>query len=220
MGKINDSIKALKDLLYLRRKKDFQDKQLSERQQVDLFKIYSPETIDGIIHIGKYSYVAANTFISDCEIGNFSSIGPNCVIGGGQHPLNWPSTSPVFYNPDKITIDSFVTEHAYPLERERIRIGNDVWIGANAYVRNGISIGDGAVIAAGAVVVSDVLPYSIVGGVPARLIKKRFPDEIIEKLLALKWWDRDINELRKLQPYFASDDIKAFIHAFTNKTES
>ncbi|MCL4154773.1 UNVERIFIED_CONTAM: hypothetical protein GTU68_004383 [Idotea baltica] len=81
---------------------------------------------------------------------------------------------------------------SYPRKGDLI-IGNDVWIGYNATIMAGITIGDGAIIATNATVVKDVAPYTIVGGNPAREIRKRFSDKEIEKLLDLKWWDRDIN---------------------------
>jgi virginiamycin A acetyltransferase len=80
----------------------------------------------------------------------------------------------------------------YPRKGNLI-IGNDVWIGYNATIMAGVTIGDGAIIATNATVVKDVAPYTIVGGNPAREIRKRFSDDTIEKLLDLKWWDRDID---------------------------
>jgi tetrahydrodipicolinate N-succinyltransferase len=83
-------------------------------------------------------------------------------------------------------------------------IGNDVWIGAGAFVRQGVTIGDGAIVAAGSVVIRDVLPYAIVGGIPAHLIRYRAEQETIRKLLAWRWWDLPIPELTKLRDLFGS----------------
>ena len=83
-------------------------------------------------------------------------------------------------------------------KEESTIIGNDVWIGAKAIIRSGVTIGDGAVIGAGAVVTKDVPPYAIVAGVPAKIIRYRFDEELRKALLAAKWWDRDMTELRTL----------------------
>jgi tetrahydrodipicolinate N-succinyltransferase len=90
-------------------------------------------------------------------------------------------------------------------------IGHDVWIGANAYVKDGVNIGNGAIVAAGSVVTRDVPPFAIVGGVPAKCIRLRFSEEQIDKLLELKWWDWTEADLRKAQAWFAQDDITAFL---------
>ena len=141
-----------------------------------------PETL---IHIGKYTYINSG-FIYSCWIGKFCSIGHNVSIGPGEHWVDRVSTFPVNnivcgvkdpseFKPGKIT-----------------KIGNDVWIGNNAVILQGKTVGDGAIVAAGAVVTKDVPPYAIVAGVPARIIKYRFDNETIEKLLQLGWWDKDI----------------------------
>ena len=96
-----------------------------------------------------------------------------------------------------------------------VSIGNDVWIGANAILLDGISVGDGAIIAAGAVVAKNVAPYSIVGGVPASLIKKRFSDDMIKRLIDFRWWDKDTSWLKKNHQYFNEPD--AFFETFLNE---
>jgi acetyltransferase-like isoleucine patch superfamily enzyme len=98
--------------------------------------------------------------------------------------------------------------YADPEKRYAVVVGNDVWIGTDAILMAGITVGDGAVIAAGAVVTKDVAPYSIVGGVPAKEIKKRFDNEKIESLLSLKWWDKDEKWLRENGSRFM--DVDAF----------
>jgi carbonic anhydrase/acetyltransferase-like protein (isoleucine patch superfamily) len=98
---------------------------------------------------------------------------------------------------------TFATEDRFS-ELPRTTIGNDVWIGARAMVLDGVTIGDGCVIAAGSVVTKNIEPYSIVGGIPAKLIRKRFSDEVIELLLTWKWWNLPVETLRQLGPEFAA----------------
>jgi acetyltransferase-like isoleucine patch superfamily enzyme len=156
--------------------------------------------------IGDYTYVSTGTLIQSADIGKFCSIGPYTVIGYGNHPANFISTSPMFYHTGDIFGKTFAAKEAFETY-ERVAIGNDVWIGANVYIKNGISIGDGSIIAAGAVVVKDVPPYAIVGGVPAKLIRYRFSEEIIKAFLNIKWWNWSHETLQKKQHYFVTHDI-------------
>jgi serine acetyltransferase len=96
-------------------------------------------------------------------------------------------------------------------EKKPIHIGHDVWIGARVFIRDGVKIGNGAVVAAGSVVVKDVPDYAIVGGVPAKIIRYRFSEEMIAELLNLKWWEWPEEKLRKAQPYIAQKDVRKFI---------
>jgi len=125
-----------------------------------------------------------------------TTIGRYCSIAGGvrivnhNHPLSFKGTSGLFFNPALGLCDRWLVEH-HPLE-----IGNDVWIGANAVVMPEVSrIGDGAVIGAGAVVGKDVPPYAVVLGNPGRVVKYRFPPEVIARLLEEEWWEKDVDEL-------------------------
>lgn len=143
--------------------------------------------------IGSYSYMGSNCKIHYTSIGKFCSIGSDVKIGLSNHPTEtFVSTSPYFYLPNFNGDSSFVNKQ-YFNPTKPIRIGNDVWIGANVLINDGVNIGDGAIIAAGAVVTKDVEPYSIVGGVPAKVIKMRHTNEQREKLIALKWWDKDLD---------------------------
>lgn len=157
--------------------------------------------------IGKYSYVGSNCWIINSQIGRFCSIAGNVMIGGGKHPLNYVSTSPVFYSQRNVLKKSFNTTDFK--EFEKTVIGNDVWIGSYAFIKGGVKIGHGSVIGAHAVVTKDVEPYSIVGGNPARLIKKRFEDTIIERLLKTKWWDCNDDLLNKSALHFM--DVESFL---------
>ncbi len=160
------------------------------------------------VELGDLSYIADNACISRARIGKFCSIGPNVKIGFGTHPANtFVSTHPVFFSTLKQAQVTFA-DREYFKEYAVTEIGNDVWIGADALLIDGVKIGDGAIVAAGAVVAKDIPPYAIVGGVPAKLIKYRFEENQIERLLILKWWDRDLAWLRKNYRIF--HDIKLF----------
>ena len=147
----------------------------------------------------KHSFCGYDCEISNCEIGSFTSIANGVVIGGGMHPIDWVGTSPVFYE-GRDSVSAKFSE----FQREGVKttlIGHDVWIGRNALIKQGVTIGNGAVIGMGSVVTKDVAPYAIVGGNPAKLIRYRFPEEIVSKLIASEWWELDENDLKK----FAKD---------------
>lgn len=149
--------------------------------------------------IGKYSYIGNNSFVSDTDIGSFTSISTDCYIGGTNHPIDWVSTSPVFHKWENIMKKNFA-RHEFKIFK-RTYIGNDVWIGNRVMIKAGIRIGDGAVVGMGSIVTKDVGPYEIWAGNPARLIRKRFDDEIIKKFERMKWWewdDKDIEASAKL----------------------
>lgn len=150
------------------------------------------------VKIDDYTYLAQNSWISHTAIGRFCSIGPNFFCGWGVHPINAISTSPMFYSTRKQN-GYTLCEKDKLIERKQIIIGNDVFIGANVTILDGISIGDGAIIGANSIVNKDVAPYSIVGGCPAKLIRYRFNEEQIEKLLTLKWWNWNFEKLKVIE---------------------
>jgi len=163
-------------------------------------------------HIGRYTYIASNSHLTNCTIGSYCSIGPDLLAGLGKHPSStFISTHPSFYAPINTSPISYVNEQRFT-EFERILIGNDVWIGARVTIIDGICIGDGAILAAGAVVTKDVEPYSIVGGIPAKKIRNRFNDEQIKFLLNLRWWDKDEGWIKSNACYF--DDIDKLMAEF------
>lgn len=161
--------------------------------------------------IGYASYVSDHSFIKNTVIGRYTCIANEVMTVAGNHPTSFVSIHPAFYSlaqePSYVKQSKF--EDFKYLDSEKrisIKIGNDVWIGARATILEGISIGDGAVVAAGAIVTKDIPPYAIVGGVPARVIKYRFNEEIIQKLLKLKWWEKDQEWIQNHADDF--DDVK------------
>lgn len=157
--------------------------------------------------VGKYTYISAKSSVVYAKIGNFCSIASNVGIGGGAHMLDAVSTSPVFNKGRNLFGTNFANIDFLPYKTTII--GNDVWIGNRALILQGVTIGDGAVVGAGSVVTKDVEPYAIVAGNPAKVIRKRFDEETIEKLLELKWWDMPDEEIKKYGKYF-SDPAELF----------
>jgi probable biosynthetic protein (TIGR04098 family) len=139
-------------------------------------------------------------------VGRYCSIAAGATfVLGGQHHTGRLTTFPL-----GAAFGSIQAEEL-PHSRGDIVVGSDVWIAANATVLSGVTVGDGAVIGAGAVVVDDVAPYAIVFGNPARPIRKRFPDHVVERLLQLKWWDLEPERVRALQPVLYGNDVEALI---------
>jgi virginiamycin A acetyltransferase len=145
--------------------------------------------------IGRYSYIADRSNINNVELGKFCSIGPNFTAGLGTHPTKTISSSPYFYSVGALN-NPFIKDNAGFVEYKRIKIGNDVWIGANVLVVEGIEIGNGAVIGAGSVVTKNIPAYAIAGGVPCKVIKYRHNDIVMQKLINLNWWDKDEDWIR------------------------
>ena len=154
--------------------------------------------------IGAYSYVSNNCNVFHTSIGKFTSIGLGCNIGGGEHPLDWVSTSPAFqagrtfkYGFEGITFNPY----------KETKIGNDVFISPQVIIKTGVRIADGAVIGAGAVVTKDVGPYEVWAGNPAKCIKKRFTDDVIEEFQRIKWWDFGDDKIKKYAKFFNQPEI-------------
>lgn len=137
--------------------------------------------------IGSHTFINTNTTITKSNIGNYCSIGSYVVIGPGEHDVKRFSLSGVFYN------DSYAE-----LTLRDVHIGHDVWIGTNAIILRGVTVGNGAVIAAGAIVTKDVPEYAVVAGVPARVIKSRLPKEVYDAILATNWFYQKPEQAKKI----------------------
>lgn len=157
--------------------------------------------------VADYTYISNNTDVENATIGKFCSIADHCRIGMANHTLDLLSTSPVFTLANNAAKAKWVANNVDTKSSKKVIIGNDVWIGSHALILGGVKIGDGAVIGAGAVVTKDVPPYAVVGGVPARIIKYRFSQEIIDKLLEIKWWNLPENILKENIKLFQTDNI-------------
>lgn len=139
----------------------------------------------GGVSFGFSSYMNGGFIRSNVLVGRYCSIGRNVTIGSGAHDFNAISTNPFF----KVNSNGESLKFAEPEKRIRVKINNDVWIGDNAYIMSGVNIGDGAIVAACSVVTKDVEPYSIVAGVPAKLIGYRFDAKIRSRLIDLAYWN-------------------------------
>lgn len=166
-------------------------------------------------HLGDYSYVGEYCEIADAEIGKFCAIANMVRIGAPNHPMQRPSQHRFTYVPEYYQADALRDAVFFSARRAaRVVIGPDVWIGHGAILLPGVQIGAGAVIAAGAVVTKNVAPYSLVGGVPAKLIRERFSRKIAQKLLDIAWWDWPEERLFSELVAFQSDNIEDFCARF------
>jgi len=156
--------------------------------------------VRGDVIIGDRSYIGAGSLIENytgqetrISIGKYSSIGPGVIIYGNTHRTDLPATG--------FLVQS-APEFDWAEKCGRTEIGHDVWLGAGSFIAPGLRIGHGAIVGAGAVVLHDVEPYEIVGGVPAKRIRMRFSSDVIDRLLELQWWDWPEEKLRAHADFF------------------
>jgi acetyltransferase-like isoleucine patch superfamily enzyme len=164
--------------------------------------------------IGDYTYGVPAVFPyfshTRLKIGKYCSIaGQVSILLGGNHRVHWVTTYPFTYFLDEWPEANGMPIHA--TSEGDVVIGNDVWIGQAAFILSGVTIGDGAVIGARAVVTRDVEPYSIVAGNPARLIRKRFDDKTIERLLDIRWWDWPVEKIKKNLHLICSNNLEELL---------
>lgn len=188
--------------------KKFPDAKISDESYIGTNVKLSAQTIitknvilRGVVSIGRGTFIngPANIYGADdapITIGSFCSIADFVFIISSNHNLKSPSTYQTSSG-----IYSEIFKHNTGVSKP-INIGNDVWIGAHAIILGGVNIGDGAVIAAGAVITKDVQPYAVVAGVPAKVIKYRFDDNTINHLSELKWWEWTDDEIFKKKDFF------------------
>jgi acetyltransferase-like isoleucine patch superfamily enzyme len=160
-------------------------------------RLFSPVAVVNS-ELGAYSYVSPGTTLYRTRAGRYSSIGDACRFAPSQHVVDWLTTSPIPFS------DIFDSRGAIPdvnyrpaIPEKGIAVGSDVWIGGHCCIMGGVTIGHGAIVAYGAVVTRDVPPFAVVGGVPAKIIRYRFSEAVIARLLAFEWWRFDLPEARK-----------------------
>jgi phosphonate metabolism protein (transferase hexapeptide repeat family) len=168
--------------------------------------------------LGDYSYVVNDSEVIYATIGKFCSIASHTRINPGNHPTWRASQAHFTYRASKYFPGESDDEAFFAWRRSQpVSIGHDVWIGHGAVIMPGIAVGDGAVVGASAVVTRDVAPYTIVAGVPARVLKRRFEPAIAERLQALAWWDWDHGQLQRALPDFRELAIEAFLERHENQ---
>ena len=141
------------------------------------------------------------------EIGSFTSIAPGVQIFlGGEHRPDWVTTFPF-----NVLWEEATTFKGHPKTKGNVKIGNDVWIGAEAIIMSGVTVGDGAVIGARAVITKDIPPYSIAVGNPGAVVKSRFDKKTIDDLLTIKWWNWSDAKIKQALPYLLNDEIDKFL---------
>lgn len=189
-------------------------------------RLLSEQVTNPNIQVGRYSYYSGyyhghafddcaryllpdRTDVDRLVIGSFCSIGSGAafIMAGNQgHRYDWASSFPFFYLQDKEPAFA-AAQDAFQKAGDTV-VGNDVWIGSEAMIMPGVTIGHGAVIASRAVVTKSVAPYTIVGGNPAKPIKMRFSDEDIARLLAMQWWDWPMEQIQEAMQLLCASDIQ------------
>lgn len=171
--------------------------------------------------VGAFSHLNGG-FIQNVSIGRYCSLARDVQIGHGIHPADWMSVSSLQYVDNYRGWAEYAARHGAPRHDNALPfsyasptlIGNDVWIGNNVFIKDGVSIGDGAIVGAGSVVTKDVQPYMIVAGNPARIIRPRFAEQLIDAFMALRWWRYALPHMQDIpfnQPAMALEKLRAQI---------
>ena len=192
-------------------------------RDLDLYLKQKSVKDSGVLVVGRHTYFSGGPNVqlfkggSDkVRFGSFCSIAKGVeIMTDGAHPVDWVSTYPfriIWGLPGAY-------EDGHPPKSGDINIGNDVWIASEVMVLPGVTIGDGAVIAARSVVTRDIPPYSIAGGVPAKVIRYRFSSEVIDALLKIKWWEWNDDKIKEAIPFLSSDNIEEFISRYGSAIE-
>ncbi len=177
------------------------DSIISKKSKINRFsKVYSSSILE-------YSYIGPKTELVLASVGKYCSIAQNCSIGLATHTMNNISTSPIFTEQYNATSFSWIDKDTINHKKNIVEIGNDVWIGKNATILSNVKVGNGAIIGTGAIVTKDVPDYAVVAGVPAKIIKYRFSEEVINRLLEIKWWDLPEDILKKNIHLFQKENI-------------
>ncbi|MBL8575874.1 MAG: antibiotic acetyltransferase [Mesorhizobium sp.] len=170
------------------------------------------------VSVGDFSYFERNAEAIYTEIGKFCSIAANTRINALEHPIERITQHKVSYRPNEyfrwLGVDA---DFRARRQAKKVCIGNDVWIGHGAVILPGISIGNGAVVGANAVVTKDIDAYEIVAGTPARALRRRFPVEISDRVEATAWWDWPIAKLADAIPDMQSLSIEAFLERWSGR---
>jgi len=166
--------------------------------------------------MGDYSYICGDGEVIYTDIGKFCSIASHVRINPGNHPLDRAALHHFTYRSEMFDLGEDDPDFFDWRRQSKVTIGNDVWIGHGVTVMPGVNIGDGAAIGSGAVVTRDVEPYTVVVGVPAKAVRKRFDDETVAGLQALRWWDWSQDMLRERMGDFRKLGASEFVEKYTN----
>lgn len=168
--------------------------------------------------LGDFSYIGEYCTVADAQIGKFVAIANNVRIGAPNHPMARPSQHRITYCPEYYSAGAVRDRDFFSRRRgDSVIIGNDVWMGHGAIILPGVTIGDGAVVAAGSVVSKDVEPFQIVGGVPAKTIRSRFSPHVGRQLQLIAWWDWPLNQIIERLADFQAENVEAFCMKWGNQ---